>query len=79
MLWQKLVISLGRRYVQYVNLTYRRTGTLWDSRYSPIMRRTSGEIEAVLGYVVDELELIHRTTWFCSEQAEAGSGFNGRA
>ena len=29
----KLVISLGRRYVQYINKTYRRTGTLWDSRY----------------------------------------------
>ena len=30
---QRLVISLGRRYVQYLNRTYRRTGTLWDSRY----------------------------------------------
>lgn len=29
----KLLISLGRRYVQYVNKTYKRTGTLWDSRY----------------------------------------------
>ncbi|MGQ0700879.1 MAG: transposase [Panacagrimonas sp.] len=29
----RLIISLGRRYVQYVNHTYRRTGTLWDSRY----------------------------------------------
>lgn len=29
----KLLISLGRRYVQYINKTYRRTGTLWDSRY----------------------------------------------
>jgi putative transposase len=29
----KLVISLGRRYVQYVNRRYGRTGTLWDSRY----------------------------------------------
>jgi putative transposase len=29
----RIVISLGRRYVQYVNKTYRRTGTLWDSRY----------------------------------------------
>jgi putative transposase len=29
----RLVIALGRRYVQYVNVTYRRTGTLWDSRY----------------------------------------------
>lgn len=29
----RLIISLGRRYVQYINRTYRRTGTLWDSRY----------------------------------------------
>ncbi len=28
-----LMISLGRRYVQYINKAYRRTGTLWDSRY----------------------------------------------
>jgi putative transposase len=27
------IISLGRRYVGYVNRTYKRTGTLWDSRY----------------------------------------------
>ena len=29
----RLIIALGRRYVQYINKTYRRTGTLWDSRY----------------------------------------------
>ena len=29
----RLLMSLGRRYVQYINRTYRRTGTLWDSRY----------------------------------------------
>ena len=29
----RIMISLGRRYVQYVNKTYRRTGTLWESRY----------------------------------------------
>lgn len=29
----KLIISLGRCYVQYINRSYRRTGTLWDSRY----------------------------------------------
>ena len=28
----KLVISLGRRYVQYITVSTRRTGTLWDSR-----------------------------------------------
>ena len=27
------IMSIGRRYVQYFNKTYRRTGTLWDSRY----------------------------------------------
>ena len=26
-------ITSGRRYVQYINRCYRRTGTLWDSRY----------------------------------------------
>ena len=26
-------MALGRRSVQYINKTYRRTGTLWDSRY----------------------------------------------
>ena len=29
----RLIIALGRCYVQYINATYRRTGTLWDSRY----------------------------------------------
>jgi putative transposase len=29
----KLLMSLGRRYVQYINRSYGRTGTLWDSRY----------------------------------------------
>jgi putative transposase len=29
----RIIIALGRRYVQYINKTYRRTGTLWDSRY----------------------------------------------
>ena len=29
----RFIMSIGRRYVQYFNKTYRRTGTLWDSRY----------------------------------------------
>jgi len=28
-----LMQSLGRRYVRYINETYRRTGTLWEGRY----------------------------------------------
>lgn len=29
----KTMQSIGRRYVQYFNRTYRRTGTLWEGRY----------------------------------------------
>jgi putative transposase len=29
----KVMQSVGRRYVQYINKTYRRTGTLWEGRY----------------------------------------------
>ena len=29
----KTMQSVGRRYVQYINYTYRRTGTLWEGRY----------------------------------------------
>ena len=29
----KLLQSVGRRYVQYFNTTYQRTGTLWEGRY----------------------------------------------
>lgn len=29
----RLMQSVGRRYVQYINYTYQRTGTLWEGRY----------------------------------------------
>jgi REP-associated tyrosine transposase len=29
----RMMQTLGRRYVRYVNATYRRTGTLWEGRY----------------------------------------------
>lgn len=35
-----LMISLGRRYVQYINNTYKRTGTLWDGRYKSSLVQT---------------------------------------
>ena len=39
----KLIMSLGWRYVQYINRTYKRTGTLWDSRYkSSIIQKLKG-------------------------------------
>jgi putative transposase len=29
----RLIVSVGRRHFQYINHTYGRTGTLWDSRH----------------------------------------------
>lgn len=29
----RFIMAIGRRYVQHINHTYGRTGTLWDSRY----------------------------------------------
>ena len=36
----RLVMAIGRRYVQTINTTYRRTGTLWDSRYKSSLIQT---------------------------------------
>ncbi|SDY20498.1 putative transposase [Allochromatium warmingii] len=36
----RLIIALGRQFVQYINKTYRRTGTLWDSRYKSSLIQT---------------------------------------
>ena len=36
----QLMISLGRRYVQYINKSRHRTGTLWDSRYKSSLVQT---------------------------------------
>src|SRR6266700_2824605 len=29
----RMIQALGRRYVRHINVTYRRTGTLWEGRY----------------------------------------------
>lgn len=47
----KLVISLGRRYVQYVNRRYRRTGTLWDSRYKSSLVQAETYLLACQRYI----------------------------
>jgi len=46
-----LIISLGRRYVQYVNRTYRRTGTLWDSRYKSSLVQAETYLLAAQRYI----------------------------
>ena len=48
---QKLIISLGRRYVQYINRSYRRTGTLWDSRYKSSLIQAETYLLACQRYI----------------------------
>ena len=38
----RLIMSIGRRYVQYINRTHGRTGSLWDSRYKSFGLNTLG-------------------------------------
>jgi putative transposase len=51
MLVPKLLIALGRRYVQYVNNRYRRTGTLWDSRYKSSLVDSETYLIACMRYI----------------------------
>ncbi len=46
-----LLISMGRRYVQYVNRVYGRTGTLWDSRYKSSLVQADGYLLACQRYI----------------------------
>ena len=47
----RLIISLGRRYVQYINRSYRRTGTLWDSRYKSSLVQAETYLLACQRYI----------------------------
>ena len=47
----RLIIGLGRRYVQYINTTYRRTGTLWDSRYKSSLIQADTYLLACQRYI----------------------------
>lgn len=45
------IMSLGRRYVQHVNRTYQRTGTLWDSRYKSSLVQSNRYLLACQRYI----------------------------
>ena len=47
----KLLIALGRRYVQYFNRTYKLTGTLWDSRYKSSLVQADTYLLATMRYI----------------------------
>ena len=43
--------SLGRRYVQYVNRQYRRTGSLWEGRYKSSVVQAERYLLACMRYI----------------------------
>jgi putative transposase len=47
----KLLIALGRRYVQRINSAYQRTGTLWDSRYKSSLIDAPAYLLACMRYI----------------------------
>lgn len=47
----RLMQSLGRRYVQYINRTYRRTGSLWEGRYKSSVVQEESYLLACMRYI----------------------------
>ena len=47
----RLMKVLGQRYVQYVNRTYRRSGTLWDGRYRSCLIQQETYLLACMRYI----------------------------
>lgn len=43
--------ALGRRYVYYINKTYRRTGTLWEGRYKASLIDTEAYLLTCMRYI----------------------------
>jgi len=47
----KMMQSIGRRYVQYFNTRYDRTGTLWEGRYKASLIQSGEHLENTIQYV----------------------------
>lgn len=47
----KVMQSVGRRYVQFVNCSYRRTGTLWEGRYRATLIDSEAYLLACMTYI----------------------------
>ncbi len=47
----KLMQDIGRRYVQYINKTYKRCGTLWQGRYKASFVQTQGYLLTCMRYI----------------------------
>lgn len=47
----RLAMSLGRRYVQYINTAYGRSGTLWEGRYKSSIVQSEAYLMACMRYI----------------------------
>ena len=47
----KMMKALGQRYVQYINRTYRRSGTLWEGRFRSCLTQTEGYLLSCQRYI----------------------------
>jgi len=47
----RLIMSLRRRYVQYINRTHHRTGTFWDSRYKSSVVQADDYLLSCMRYI----------------------------
>jgi len=47
----RMMQALGRNYVRYINLTYKRTGTLWEGRYKSSLVASDDYFLAVSRYI----------------------------
>jgi putative transposase len=47
----QMMQALGRRYVYYVNITYKRTGTLWEGRYKSSLVDSNSYLLTCMRYI----------------------------
>lgn len=47
----EMMQALGRRYVYYINQTYRRTGTLWEGRYKASLIDSEAYLLTCIRYI----------------------------
>ena len=55
----KVFQSVGRKYVQYFNFTYKRSGTLWEGRYRATVVDSEQYLLKLMRYI--ELNPVQRT------------------
>ncbi|VAX00309.1 Transposase and inactivated derivatives [hydrothermal vent metagenome] len=46
-----LMKNLGQRYMQYINRTYRRSGTLWEGRFRSCLAQSEDYVLACYRYI----------------------------